>query len=54
MIGADSAAKEKLVARGLIIDPRGKIIKVHTTEIDQDPNKEEGGKGDILISADLT
>jgi len=32
----------------------GKIIKVHTAEIEQDPNKVEGGKGDILISADLT
>ena len=46
--GADSAAEEKLVARGLIIDPGGAFIKVHTAEIEQDPNKVEGGKGDIL------
>jgi len=27
---------------------------VHTVEIEQNPNKVEGGKGDILIRADLT
>ncbi len=68
-IGADSTAEEKSVARGLTDrggtfikvhtaeieqDSGGKIIKVHTAEIEQDPNKVEGGKGDILISADLT
>ena len=35
MIGADSAAEEKSVARGLIIDPGGEIIKVHPGEIEQ-------------------
>ena len=40
MIGADSAAEEKSVARGLIIDPGGEIIKVHTAEIEQDPGGE--------------
>ena len=41
MIGADSAAAEKPVARGLIIiDPGGEIIKVHTAEIEQDPGGE--------------
>ena len=43
VIGADSAAEEKSVARGLIIDPGGEIMKVHTTETEQDP----GGKGAI-------
>ena len=38
MIGAESAAEEKSVARGLIIDPGGEIIKVHTAEIvEQEP-----------------
>ena len=65
--GAGSAAEEKSVARGLIIDPGGAFIKVHTAELEQDrggkiikvhkaelekdPNEV---KGDILIRADLT
>ena len=47
MIGADSAAEEKSVARGLIIDPGGEIIKVHTAEIEQ----ARGGKSSVQINA---
>ena len=48
MIGADSAAAEKSVARGLIIDPGGEIIKAPTAEIEKDP----GGKGATMIGTD--
>ena len=64
MIGANSAAEAKSVARGLIIDPGGEIIKGHTSEIEQDPRGEiikvhtaeieqdPGGKGAIMIGRD--
>ncbi len=45
---------EAMVLQEYEVCTGGKIIKVHTVEIEQDPNKVEGGKGDILICADLT
>ena len=45
---------EAIVLQEYEVCAGGKIIKVHTVEIEQDPNKVEGGKGDILTRADLT
>ena len=45
---------EAMVLQEYEVCTGGKIIKVHTVEIEQDPNKVEGGKGDILIRADFT
>ena len=45
---------EAMVLQEYEVCAGGKIIKVHTAEIEQDPNEVEGGKEDILISADLT
>ena len=41
---------EAMVLQEYEVCAGGKIIKVHTAEIEQDPNKVKGDKGDILIN----
>jgi hypothetical protein len=45
---------EAMVLQEYEVCARGEIIKVHTAELEKDPNEVEGGKGDILNSEQIT